>query len=456
MQIRIRLTLQFIVVVSLIVLFSFTLIYYSAFSYNNKEFYERLENKAKTTAELFISVAEIDSTTLRIFDKKQRDKLPFENINIYNDQNKLVYSTTDSTIIKADQKMFSEINYSGTKRYTQGNVGFIGIKYHAKRNTFIILAGAMDMYGRAKLNNLRNTLVVLYFVIVTILALAGWIYSGRALKPLTSVIGEVKNMKVDRLDTRLRRSQHRDEIGQLIETFNTLLNRIEDAFNLQKLFVSGASHELKNPLASITSQLQVVLLNERSNEEYKTIIASILNDIKSLNKTTLDLMEYARLNYEGETQLFGVRIDDILWYCRDFIIKSNPDYKVIMNFGNLPEDEKKLIIKGNDALLKIAFINLIDNACKFSDDKTCLIELNLNASGRIMIRFNNKGEEMTREQIGFIFEPFYRANPASKVKGTGIGLALTKKIVQLHEASIAVESGKKKGTTFSVYFNPVA
>jgi signal transduction histidine kinase len=450
MQIRIRLTLQFILVVSLIVLFSFTVIYYSAFSYNRKEFYDRLENKAKTTAELFISVAEIDSTTLRIFDKKQRDRLPFENINIYNDQNRIVYSNTDSIIIKADQKMFSEINKSGTRRYTLKDGFVIGVKY----KTFIILAGAIDVYGRTKLNNLRNTLVLLYLVIVTILALAGWIYSGRALKPLSNVISEVKNMQVDRLDTRLRKSQHRDEIGQLIETFNTLLNRIEDAFNLQKLFVSGASHELKNPLTSITSQLQVVLLNERSNEEYKAIISSILNDIKSLNKTTLDLMEYARLNYENETQLFGVRIDDILWYSRDFLIKSNPDYKVIMNFENLPEDERKLIIKGNDALLKIAFINLIDNACKFSGDKTCRVELNLNEAGQIMILFHNNGEELTKEQIGFIFEPFYRANPTSKVKGTGIGLALTKKIVQLHEASIAVESGKKNGTTFSVYFNP--
>src|SRR5688500_6736220 len=143
MQIRIRLTLQFIVVVSLIVLFSFTLIYYSAFSYNRKEFYERLENKAKTTAELFISVAEIDSTTLRVFDKTQRDRLPFENITIYNDQNKIVYGNTDSIIMKADQKMFSEINKSGIKKYAQGDVRFIGIKYHAKLKTFIILAGAV-------------------------------------------------------------------------------------------------------------------------------------------------------------------------------------------------------------------------------------------------------------------------------------------------------------------------
>lgn len=451
MQIRLRLTLQFVLVVALIVLLSFMIIYFSASTYNSNEFYNRLENKARTSGELFISVTQIDSTTLRIFDQRQRDKLPFENINIFNNNNRIIYSNNDTIFLIPDGDVMEEIKNNGIKKFTLGNYDVIGISYRHLEDSFIILAGAVDMFGKSKLTNLRNTLVILYFGILTILAATGWMYAGRTLKPLSDIVSEVKNMNVDRLDTRLKNSRHHDEIGQLIETFNTLLKRIEEAFNLQKLFVSGASHELKNPLASITSQLQVVLLNERSTEEYKAIIASILYDIKSLNKTTLDLIEYARLNYENETQLSAVRIDDVLWYCRDYLVKNNPDYKIQMNFRNMPEDANRLMVRANEALLKIAFINLIDNACKFSDDKSCRINLWVNKQNTT-VNFHNTGEELNNEQIGFVFEPFYRANPASKVKGTGIGLALTKKIVQLHEATITVKSLKEEGTTFTVSF----
>src|SRR4051812_11714375 len=96
MQIRSKLTIQFIIVVSLIILFAFGIIYYSSAVYRKRDFYQRLENKAKTSAEIFISVEQIDSTMLRIFDKTQKDKLTRENICIYENDNKEIYTNNDS------------------------------------------------------------------------------------------------------------------------------------------------------------------------------------------------------------------------------------------------------------------------------------------------------------------------------------------------------------------------
>lgn len=452
MQIRTKLTLQFIVVVSLIILFGFGIIYYTSANYRNTEFYRRLENKAKTSAEIFISVKQIDSTMQRIFDRTQKDKLTLENIRIYNNKNRLVYTNNDSLEFTITKDLLDEIRLKGRREFTDNGFEILGTTYKDAYNHFVIFAGAIDQSGLSKLRNLGNTLIFLFFGIISIVALAGWIYAGRALKPLTNVISEVESMNVDRLDTRLNESKNKDEIGHLIATFNTLLSRLENSFKLQKLFVSGASHELKNPLTSITSQLQVSLINERSVEEYKSSITSVLEDIRNLNRTTHDLMEYARLNYENEIQLSDIRVDDLLWFSRDSFHKTRPDFKVNIHLDNMPEDENKLIIKGNEALLKVAFTNLIDNACKFSMNKTCEVYLLFNEDGSVLLKFVDNGIGMTSEESSLVFEPFYRANSTSETKGNGIGLALTKKIIQLHNAHIYLVSDKGKGTIFSISF----
>lgn len=451
MQIRARLTLQFTLVITLIVLFAFSIIYFSSSNYRQTDFFHRLRNKARTSAEIFISVEQIDSTMLRIFDDSQKDRLPYENISIYDHNNVEVYTNNDSIRLDPSHELLDEIRRAGLKEFRKQGHEVVGITYNDKFNRFVVLASANDQYGFKKLHNLRNTLVLLLFIIISISAIAGWMFAGRALKPLKDIVNEVQGLNIDRLDSRLRESRYNDEIGRLIHTFNILLERIENAFELQKLFVSGASHELKNPLTTITSQLQVVLLKERSADEYRTIITSILEDIKSLNKTTLDLMEYARLNYEKEIQLTEVRIDDVLWFCKDLFSRANPQYKVNINFLNMPEDEKKLIIPGNEALLKIAFINLIDNGCKFSPNNSCDVNLSV-SDGELRLDFTDSGIGLSPEEINLVFEPFYRANKTAEVKGHGLGLPLTKKIVQLHGGEIRVTSVKGIGTTFSLQF----
>lgn len=452
MQIRTRLTLQFIVVVTLIIFFGFGIIYYSSSTYRRDEFYQRLENKAKTSAEIFASVQQIDSSMQRKLDRTEKDKLPFENISIYNDKNRLIYTNNDSVDFDVSDKLFEEIRRTGGKKFIQNNFEIVGTTYKGPEDHFVVFAGAVDRFGLTKLKNLRRTLFFLFLGIISVVALSGWIYAGRALKPLSEVIREVQNMNVDRLDTRLKQSVNQDEIGYLIITFNTLLDRLERAFQLQKLFVSGASHELKNPLTSITSQLQVSLLNERTVPEYKASIASVLEDIKNLNRTTHDLMEYARLNYENEIQLTELRIDDLLWFCMEYFNKTQKQYRVNLHFGNMPEDENKLIVKGNEALLKIAFINLVDNACKFSTDNTCNVYFLFGDDSAITLKFSDRGIGLTEEESMLVFEPFYRANSTSETKGNGIGLALTRKIVQLHGAQVTLRSQKGKGTDFFVSF----
>src|SRR3954462_9092613 len=109
MQIRTKLTMQFIVVVTLIILLCFGIIYYSAANYRSSEFYLRLETKAVTHAEMLLTVSRIDSTMLSLFDHSQKDKLRRENISIYDSQNRKIYSSNDSISFHVKPSQFDEI-----------------------------------------------------------------------------------------------------------------------------------------------------------------------------------------------------------------------------------------------------------------------------------------------------------------------------------------------------------
>lgn len=451
MQIRTKLTLQFILVVVLIIVFSFGIIYYSSETYRRNEFYQRLENKAFNTYELFLNYRAADPALLVLFDRSQKDKLPGEYIVIYNDANTVVYASHDSLNPPLNQEMLSLLKQNGELKTSMNQYEVFAKTFSEQGKQLYIFAMAIDKYGLSKLNNLKITLLILTLLITSIVALAGWIYSGRALAPLTNIINEVNTINVNRLDSRLNVSQNKDEFGRLIETFNLMLDQIEGSVQLQRLFLSGASHELKNPLTSITSQLQVVLMAERTTEEYKTILKSVKDDIRRLNRTTHDLIEYARLSYSEDVQFTRVRIDDTLWQCREEFLKTNPECKINVNFSNLPSNEEQLIVNANEPLLKVAFNNLIDNACKFSNNKLCTVDFEVKAQ-QIELRFKDNGLGMSADQLELIFEPFYRANNTAEIRGHGLGLPLTKKIADLHQADLTVKSQLTKGSEFRLNF----
>lgn len=449
MQIRTKLTLQFIIVVILIIVFSFGSIYYSSSNYRKHEFYTRLESKAKINYDLFSNYRMADPAMLILFDRSQKEKLPGECILIFNAQDKIVYSSQDSINRLITPAMRQKLKSTNRIEVSSGPYEILGMRITENNTVNFVFAMAKDLYGYSKLNNLRATMLLLLILIISIVAIAGWNYAGRALAPLSNVIDEVNNISIESLHRRLPVSENKDEIGRLVLTFNSMLEQIEKSVKLQRLFVSGASHELKNPLTSITTQLQVGLMNARTADEYRLLLSSVKEDISRLNRTTLDLIEYARLNYKDEIQFQKIRIDDVILQCRDLFLADNNGCKVSIHFSHMPADESLLLINGNEAFLKVAFNNLIDNACKFSTNKSCAITFSAHKN-EFELSFADKGLGMSKEEIQFIFEPFYRSNSTAEVKGHGLGLALTKKIIELHKGYITVDSAPGAGSVFVI------
>jgi signal transduction histidine kinase len=216
------------------------------------------------------------------------------------------------------------------------------------------------------------------------------------------------------------------------------------------MFVSNVSHELKNPLTNITSQLEVTLLNEREKEEYRETIESVLEDIRSLNHLSNSLLDLARLTRESDSfTMARVRLDEILWETRESISTIDVNYKVEVEIIDMPEDERRLYVNGNPYLLKVAFQNIIENACKFSEEGTAHIKLSCQKNS-LIVEVANNGPGINRKDLDNVFQPFFRADATSKIKGYGVGLPLSQRIISIHKGQIGIESTPETGTRVKV------
>jgi signal transduction histidine kinase len=321
--------------------------------------------------------------------------------------------------------------------------------YNNGKENLVIIASALDKYGRSEQRNLGLMLIIGGFLMVGIVFLAGWFFAGKSLTPIQEIIKSVDKIGgASQLDLRLDEGNQTDEIAQLAQRFNKMLNRLEKSFKLQRSFVSHASHELRTPLTAITGQIQVSLLANDNPEELKLMIQSVLEDVQQLNRLTNNLLDMTSIDSDdSKTNFKKVNIAEIAWQVRDILLKKNSDYQAVIQLdeqsNSLPE------VNGNEALLYTAFLNLMENGIKFSSNQLVKVNFKINPKD-IVITFQNGGSVIPTNELSSIFESFRRGSNARNTKGHGVGLSLTQKIINLHEGKISVQSSENEGTTFSI------
>lgn len=282
--------------------------------------------------------------------------------------------------------------------------------------------------------------------------MAGHVFASKALQPVSDLIDEVDIITATNLDLRVHEGNGKDEIAELAVTFNAMLNRLEQSFDAQKEFVSNISHELRTPITAMLTELQVTVEKERSNEFYKEAIHHAISDTQKLVRLSNSLLDLAKANYDHtEISFRDTRLDEVLLDARNDVMHDHPDYRISIIFEQEIEDDNFISISANAYLLKVAFMNLMENGCKFSDPKEASVAISY-FQNKTLLRFQDQGIGISEEEISKIFNPFYRGGDKKLVAGNGIGLSLTKKIVELHQGNIAVSSRPGSGTTFTVEF----
>lgn len=443
MTIRTRFTLLFAAIVGVILFFFSFSIYYLSENYRQNDFHSRLQYRGIAKLKL-LALDKEGTENLSFKQENNFHSLNNENFVIYDQNKNLLYR--DSAALIPSSEIMNSIKAEKPYIWSEADTECIGFIYPYKKSKYIIFVSGHDKHGMNYIANLEQILFFRGFILLLVIFICGWLYAGRFLRPISKIVQQAGKITYSNMNQRLSNGNTNDEIGQLISTFNKMLSRLETSFNAQKRFVSNASHELRNPLTAINGQIDVALMKDRQKEEYKTVLQLISKDIKNLRTLTNNLLELAN-NDETLLQHFEeVRIDEILWHIRGEMAKQTPEYTIYINFEKLMDSEKYLICKGDAKLLETAFMNIIDNACKFSDNKSVEIKITSDKTN-IILFFIDKGIGMPETYLKHVFEPFYRGSNTLGIHGNGIGLSLVQRIIKLHSGKIFIRSKLNEGTT---------
>ena len=446
MKIKNKLTLQFTGLVALILLVFCCAIIYIAEYQREKDFNNKLGEKALNTVRLLLEVNEIDVELLK---KLRRDyflSLPEEFVRVYDASNNRIFKD-DTFSFRLPREQIELVRRTQKESFSYNDRQIVALSYdHGK---YVVAASAIDKEGKAGIWLLGFIMLIVYFISLIVIFFSGLLFAKNSLKPITGIIDQVRNITVSMLHLRVDQGENNDEISMLANEFNQLFSKVEYAFEMQKRFVSNASHELRTPLTSIIGEVSVVLMKDRDKKEYQEVLTSILEESQKLRDLSNNLLELAQTGIDDKlTDIKQINVKRFIGNLRTALERRDNSQIVTFTFKTIDRIEE-LFISGNETLLSMAFMNVLDNAFKFSRKKPVSIEVYQEVSG-VSFKITDEGIGIPEKEIKNIFQPFFRSENSQEIPGYGIGLSLVKRIITLHGGEIIITSEINKGSSIII------
>lgn len=453
MKIKSKIALRYTAVTA-ILLACFSVFVY-VFSTKNRQdvFYKDLKKEGISKASLFFNSA-ATSEILQAIYKSNSSYINEVEIAIYSMDGDLIYhDDLSQDIVKETPELLISIRDSSKDlEFHEGVYEAIGFKYLHDGQEYIITAAAYDGYGYESLHNLIKILIVSFVVSTLGLFIIGYCLAQRALRPVAKITREFENVMSSNMFPIIRTQNEKDEIGLLAIQINRALGIIKDAYDSQKMFISNVSHEIRTPLATIVGEIDIALLKDREPEEYIKVLEQTKLDAHEIIKLISGLLDLAKANYDSsKVAMSVVDVDELLLDACETILKQNKNNKVNLNIDSGEGSNMSFRMLGNPYLLHVAFVNLIENNCKFSKTRESTVQLTLD-DNQIKLSFSDNGIGIDADELENIFTPFYRGKNKDYSAGYGIGLALVKRVVRLHHGEIGVKSEQGIGTFFTLLF----
>ncbi|GAB3891799.1 HAMP domain-containing sensor histidine kinase [Larkinella knui] len=445
MLIRNRLTIVFTLLATGIQLTLSLLVWYFYSLYRQEEFYSRLESKARIAGRVLISRRHLHDDFFKNMVRTDLLTIVEEQISIYDQKHNLVF--TNRTLKESDyyKEKIPLLTTESLVEFKNGHLESIVIPYRDRGQLFYIFASGYDRIGRAKLGTLQQILLLANLLGFALIVLAGWYFSGGVLKPIAQIVDEVEQITAVDLHKRVHEGNRRDEIAQLAMTFNQMLFRLEDAFVSQRSFVAHASHELRTPLTNTLGTLETSLRYDQNPTDWRDSMEIAVEELKKVIALTNGLLGLAKVT-DGPVALTTVQVDDCLLTAIGQVQGKYPGRSLPLQF--MTNEEESFTVKGNATLLTTAFLNILDNACKYSSEAVS-VELQAKRE-QITVTVADRGRGISETDAAHILDPLYRGNNVEGVPGYGIGLAITQKIIDLHQGILQITSNVDQGTTVTI------
>ena len=457
MSIRLRLALQFGSILAVTLLLFALVIYFATQQSRRSEFTQSLFKRTLVVGHVYVAGQENradagDEASYRRYLRQLYRTLPAEQGRVYDAGNQLVFREGQGAARPAPPAWLAEVRHTG-QAVLESETNYhetVGLLYRdARLGPLVVVASSVDEDSRQQLDELRRLLALGFLAAVAAAGVGSWFFAGQALRPLRRMVSEVDGITATDLSQRLTRTDgSTDEIGRLTQRFNRLLDRLEAAFVGQRTFVRDASHELRTPLTALIGELEVALLQaERPPAEYRRVLQCTLDSARQLNSLTNGLLQIARASDDPSQVLMGpVRLDELLLQAHEQLLRRYATCRVDLDFGEADEPSA-FIVWGNEALLLSAVLNILDNACKFSQQTGGTVTAALARRRKYLsLRVSDEGPGLSAADLQQVFVPFFRAASARAVPGHGIGLPLAARIMALHGGTVRVESELGQGT----------
>jgi heavy metal sensor kinase len=297
---------------------------------------------------------------------------------------------------------------------------------------------------------LRQLLAQMAFAVPLVLLVAiasGLFLAGRALDPIDAITRTAAQIGAEDLGRRLG-LRGRDELARLAATFDSMLDRLERAFDQQRQFTADASHELRTPLAMLMSQIDITLERPRTADQYQQTLRSMRDDVAELSRLVSELLMLARAE-AGQEPLASEQLD--LAELASGVASSMEPLASAHHIQLVARECTDAPIIGDETRLMQLVVNLVDNAIKYTPPGGVVTVATRHEPGWAIVEVADTGPGIQPEHRQRIFERFFRSDSArSRGGGAGLGLAISRWIAEAHGGEIRVESGPTGGTRFCV------
>jgi heavy metal sensor kinase len=300
------------------------------------------------------------------------------------------------------------------------------------------------------LANLFSIFIFLIPVAIVVSVAGGWFLASRSFKPVDDIARTARAITAHNLDQRIQPTGIDDELGRLIATFNEMFSRLQLSFAQIQQFSSDASHELRTPLTIMRGELELALRSKKnSSEEYRKVLSSALEETMHMSAIIENLLTLAKAD-RGFTHL---KTEDV--WLRPIIQELFEDSEMLaerkqitVRLGTLDD----ALIIGDAVRLRQLFLNLIDNAIKYTPELGSVVISLVREQRFAKVQVKDTGVGIPAADLPKIYDRFYRVDKARtrELGGSGLGLSISKWIVDIHGGSITVDSEVNVGTTFTV------
>jgi len=310
---------------------------------------------------------------------------------------------------------------------------------------YIVQVGTPLSSLSSALKELKIILFLLLPISIVLSGTAGAFLAKITLQPVKRIINTIHQITAENLRMRIAVPASKDEIRRLADTFNEMLERLEQAFVSQQQFFEDLSHELKTPLAVLKGELEVTLKRMRSTWEYEATLTSSLEEINRIIRIVEDLLLLAKFDSNlvtletsrlDVTCLVGEVVEGI------GILAGQKNIRIRFS------GRAAVIVHGDKEKLKRLFLNLLDNAVKYTQSGGTVSVQVEEVKPWAQISVADTGRGIPEEEIPKIFERFYRPGKSRSLGGFGLGLSIVRSIAEAHKGKIDVKSSVGKGSTF--------